>query len=182
VSDNSSPSPSESGEALSLLEKLADIRLLVLTLCLLFYIDIWLLRSGLDPTIITVENVADKIKLVPLFTALFFILSFSLLMAGVFPVLRKLIGGLRIYFSKSVSISSSRTMAHKRLSDWSLALVSLSFYDAVIGFFTSSGYRGLSLHLGNVINADGFEAGVFRLSAVLFWLVCFALAVEVDEP
>lgn len=180
--DNLPPSPSESGEALSLLEKLVDTRILVLTLCLLFYIDIWLLKSGLNPTLITIENLADKIKLIPLFTVIIFILSFSLLMAGAFPVLRKFIGLLQIYFSNGISSSGSRTVAHKRLSDWSLALVSLSLYDAAIGFFTQNEYHGLSLYLGNVISADGFEAAIFRLSAVLFWLVCLALAIEVDNP
>lgn len=180
MADNSPPSPGESGEALSLLEKLVDIRFLVLTLCLLFYIDIWLLKSGLNPTLITIGNLADDIKLIQLFTVIVFILSFSLLMAGAFPVLRHIIGILRRHFSKRSSIAGSRDVAYERLSDWSLALVSLSLYDAVIGFFTQNEYRGLSLHLGNVISADGFEAVIFRLSAVLFWFACLGLAFDAD--
>jgi hypothetical protein len=180
--NNSPPSPSESGEVLSLLEKLVDTRILVLTLCLLFYIDIWLLKSGLNPTLITIENLSDKIRLVPIFTVILFIVSFSILMAGVFPILRQFIGLLRLSFSNDISDTVSRSVTHKRLSDWSLALVSLSLYDAALGFFTQNEYDGLSFYLGNIISAEGFEAAIFRLSALLFWLVCFALAIKVDNP
>lgn len=183
MTDTQIPSPNDSSDALSFLEKLVDIRLLVLFVSLLFYIDIWIIKSKVDPTILTLDQLSVKIKAVPVFTVIIFFLSFSIVVGGFFPVFRKLIGLASLYVTSfNRSVSRGRSIAQQRLSDWALAFVCLSLYDLVVGLWSEGPYKGLSLHLVNIIGIDGFEAGFFRLIVGLFWIVCLLLAIEVDEP
>jgi len=166
----------------SLLEKLADAKFLILMLSFFCYLDIWLLRAGVDPTKITLQAGYEAIKNVSVFSAVLFVLSYSLLMAGFFPVLRKIIGLTQLYLRSSVTLSN-RPPEEQRLSDWAIAFIVFSAYDAAIGYFTAApGYRGLSMFVLDVLQSDGLAAVVFRLSIVVLWLVCLALSFEVDDP
>jgi hypothetical protein len=167
----------------SLLEKLVDWKFLVLLLSFFLYLDIWFLRTGLDPTILTLESGYKAAKNVSVFTALIFALSYSLLMAGFFPVLRKIIGFGQIYIRSSVTLSNNQLLEDKRLSDWSIAFIVLSVYDATIGyFFVESGYKGLAAFVLNFLQSDSFEVVIFRFCVAFLWFVCLSHAFEVDEP
>jgi hypothetical protein len=167
----------------SLLEKLVDWRFLVLLLSFFLYLDIWFLRTGLDPTSLTLESGFKAVKNVSVFTAVIFALSYSLLMAGFFPVFRKIIGLGQMYIRSSITLSNNQSLEDKRLSDWSLAFIVLSVYDAAIGyFFVESGYKGLAAFVLNFLQSDGFEVVIFRLCVAFLWLLCLSLAFEVDEP
>ena len=166
----------------SLLEKLADARFLVLMLSFFCYLDIWLLQSGVDPTKIALQAGYEALKNLSVFSAVLFVLSYSLLMAGFFPVLRKIIGLARLYVRSSVTLSN-RSPDGQRLSDWSIAFIVLSAYDLILGCFTTApAYRGLSMFVLDFLQYEGVAAVVFRLCVVFLWLACLALSFEVDDP
>ncbi len=166
----------------SLLEKLADARFLVLMLSFFCYLDIWLLQAGVDPTKIALQAGYEALKNLPVFSAVLFVLSYSLLMAGFFPVLRKIIGFVQLYVRSSITLSN-RSPDGQRLSDWSIAFIVLSAYDLVLGYFIAApAYRGLSMFVLDFLQSDGVAVVVFRLSIVFLWLVCLALTFEVDDP
>jgi hypothetical protein len=86
------------------------------------------------------------------------------------------------YISDPASLSS-RSPEERRLSDWSIAFIVLSLYDASTGyFFVDYDYKGLAIFVLNILQSDGFEIVIFRLCVAVLWLVCLALAVEVDNP
>ena len=166
----------------SLLEKLVDGKFLILMLSFFCYLDIWLLRTGVDPTKMALKAGYEAIRDVPVFSAVLFVLSYSLLMAGFFPVLRKIIGLAQLYLRSSVTLSR-RSPEEQRLSDWSIAFIVFSAYDAAIGYFTAApGYRGFSMFVLDFLQSDGLAAVVFRICIVFLWLVCLALSFEVDGP
>lgn len=166
----------------SLLEKLADAKFLILMLSFICYLDIWLLQAGVDPTKIALQAGYEALKNVSVFSAVLFVLSYSLLMAGFFPVLRKVIGLAQLYVRSSVTLSN-RSPDEQRLSDWSIAFIVFSAYDLILGYFTAApGYRGISMFVLDILQSDGVAVVVFRLSVVFLWLVCLALSFEVDDP
>lgn len=166
----------------SLLEKLADAKFLVLMLSFSCYVDIWFLKAGVDPTRITLHAGYETLKSVSVFSAVLFVLSYSLLVAGFFPVLRKVIGLAQLSFRSSVTLSD-RSSEEQRLSDWSIAFIVLSAYDLVVGYITvAPGYRGLSMFVLDFLQSDGVATVVFRISVVFLWLACLALSFEVDDP
>lgn len=166
----------------SLLEKLADAKFLILMLSFFCYLDIWLLKAGIDPTRMALQSGYEAIKNISVFSAVLFVLSYSLLMAGFFPVLRKLIGLAQLYLRSSVTFSN-RSPDEQRLSDWSIAFIAFSTHDAAIGYFTiETGYRGLSMFVLDFLQSDGLSAAVFRLSVMFLWLACLVLSFRVDDP
>ncbi|MDT3736560.1 MAG: hypothetical protein ROZ00_10060 [Denitratisoma sp.] len=173
----------KSGKILpSLLEKMADGKFLVLLLSFFLYLDIWLLRAGVDPTTLALDSGYEALKKVSVFAVVMFVLSYSLLMAGFFPILRKFIGLGQLHFRSTV-VFSNQTPDGKRLSDWSMAFVVLSVYDAALGYFSATTeYRGLAVFVLNFLQADGIEIVIFRLSVFFLWLACAAFALEVDDP
>ncbi len=166
----------------SLLEKMVDGKFLVLLLSFFLYLDIWLLRAGIDPRTLALESGYEALKRVSVFALVIFVLSYSLLMAGFFPVLRKFVGLARLYFQSTVTLSN-QSPEGRRLSDWSMAFVAFSLYDAAIGYFSvTSGYRGLAVFVVDILQSDDFEIVIFRLCVVFLWLVCAAFAFDVDDP
>ncbi|MCW8929052.1 MAG: hypothetical protein OQL19_02295 [Gammaproteobacteria bacterium] len=166
----------------SILEKLTDVRFLVLLLSIFLYLDIWMLRFGVDPTVLSLDTAFESFKKVPLFIIIIFILSYSLLMAGFFPVLRKFIGITRLWLQDSVMLEN-HTSDERRLSDWSLAFILLSIYNAFLGYFAStSEYMGISIYIINILQPDGPDIIIFRLSVFFLWFVCVGFALKVDDP
>lgn len=164
----------------SLLETIVEGRFLLLLLCFVFYLDIWLIQSGVNPTALTLKASYGALLSVSVFSFLLFIGSYSLLMVGFFPTLRQLIGFLRIYFQSQIHFSKE-SVEGRRLADWSLAFVCLSAYSGILGFFFSEGeYRGLAVYILTFLTADGIAEGLFRLCVFVLWFFCFALAVRVD--
>ena len=176
MADDSIASPTTPDKATTFLEKLVDLRILVLWLCLFFYLDIWLIRLGYETESLTISNIAELSKAISVTSILFFLASFSLLMAGFFPALRLLTIAVLAHIKPS-KYSGSSNPEHVRLSTWCFALVLLSGYDAARGWFSNS-YHGLAIHLIDIVQADGFESSIFRLSACLFWLFCLAAALQ----
>jgi hypothetical protein len=176
-----SKSPSAVKSIPSLLEAVADLRFLLLLLCFVFYLDIWLLEANIDPLNLSLKETYKSLMSAPLFSLLLFIGSYSLLMAGFFPGLRKALGLLRLYVQSEVYLSAD-TEEKRRLADWSLAFICMSAYSGVLGFFFSDGeYSGLTIYVINILSSDGIAEIVFRLSVFFLWLYCFSLASNVDD-
>lgn len=171
------------GKALpSLLEKMADVRFLVLLLSFFLYLDICLLEAGIDPTRLNVVSGFEALKSTSLFALAGFFLSYSLLVAAFFPALRWVIGLIQLQLRSDVLLTD-QTPEGKRLSDWSLAFVAFSVYDLAIGyFFVRSDYKGLGVFVVNFLQPDGFAIIVFRVCVVCLLIVCAAFAMEIDNP
>lgn len=165
----------------SSLERLTDARFLVLLISLFLYLDIWLLHFGIDPTKISLNKMFQELKHLDVFTLVIFVLSYSLLMAGFFPICRKIIGIIRIWIQSDVFLSK-KTTEGQRLSDWSLAFIVFSIYDAIYGFFCSNmDYKGFSIYIFNILQSNEFDIVIFRLSIIFLWFMCAMFAVEVDD-
>lgn len=178
--DTSTPSPSDSSNTLTFLERFADQRLLVLLLCLVFYCDSWLITKEIDPTKIMLSQLSASVGNTSLFAAVLFILSFALLMSAVSPGVRSILGIARIYLQSKPNTERGRTKDRRQLSDWSLTWVTLVAIDLVLGLI-SGGYGGISLFLAKVFTLDGIGVFVLRISVVLFLLVSFSRGIEIDE-
>lgn len=176
------PSPSDSSDALTLVEKLVEVRLLVLTLAFLFYLDIWALRLNINPMTYTAEDLTKHLQAVPVFQFAIFFASFSVLMGAFFPAIRLGGGLLYLQFGSSGRFTrSNRDAGARRLSNWSLGMVALSTYDFVLGWFADGSYRGVAWYVGHLLEGSSFELVIFRLVSIVFWLVCLAMACELDE-
>lgn len=178
--DNKSPS---SVKNLPLfLEAVADLKFLLLLLCFVFYLDIWLIESNVNPLTLSLKETYKGLMSAPVFLLLLFIGSYSLLMAGFFPGLRKAIGLLRLSIQSEVYLSKESEEI-RRISDWSLAFICMSAYSGLLGFFFVDGeYSGLTIYVISILSSDGIAEVVFRLSVFFLWFYCFSLAVNVDDP
>ena len=168
-------------KSLALLESVVEGKFLILLLCFAFYLDIWLIQNSIDPTTLTLKGTFSSIQSIPIFIIFLFIASYSLLMTGFFPSLRKIIGLFRLYFQNRVYLSNKDT-EHRKLADWSLAFVCLSSCSGVLGYFyVDEGYSGLTAFVFNFLNADGIVESLFRLCIFILWLYCSSLAITVDD-
>lgn len=179
MSGSSKPPLEKSKEISSFLDKIVEWRFLLLFLCFSFYLDIWLLQYHINPTALSLSDVYAALLSAPVFNLFLFIGSYSLLMIGFFPFLRRLLGEIRCYFTQEYHNLYGSSESH-RISDWSLAFVCLSTYDGIIGyFFTNNSYKGLALYIFNLIKGFGFAGLMFRLCVSGFLVVCFTLALRV---
>lgn len=182
MSEENKPAASIAKNASSILETLVEARFLLLFLCFAFYLDIWLLQNDVDLTTLSLKESYGVLLSVSLFSFLLFLGSYSLLMVGFFPTLRKVIGLARINIQSEVPISKE-TIDSRNLANWSLAFICLSAYSGFIGYFFSEGsYRGLTMYVLGFLQADGIPEALFRLCVFFLWLTCFAFAFRVDEP
>lgn len=180
--DSQLPTPADSSDALTLVEKLVEVRLLVLTLAFLFYLDIWALRAKIDPMAFTAEQLGKHLQAIPVFELALFFASFSILMGAFFPAVRHIGQALYLLFGGSSRFRrTNRDLGAKRLSNWALGMIAFSSYDLVLGSFGEGSYRGLAWYLAHLLENNSFELVVFRLTCMLFWLVCLAIACELDN-
>ncbi|EJK2283448.1 hypothetical protein ACA895_004177 [Vibrio vulnificus] len=165
----------------SILESFAELRFLLLLLCTAFYLDCWFIGTEIDPTKLSLANAYKSILLVPVFDVMLFIVSYSLLMVGFFPTIRKIIAIISLYCRGTIGIGNT-TKESIQLSNWSAAFVCLSAYNGIVGYFLSDdSYSGLASYIFNVLQADGFGEAIFRICAMFFWLYCLSLALEFDD-
>ena len=182
MSEEAKPSAAVAKNATSILETLVEARFLMLLLCFAFYLDLWLLQSGIDPTSLSLKESYGALLSVSVFSFLLFLGSYSLLMVGFFPTLRNLIALARLYLQSEVHISRE-TADSRKFADWSLAFICLSSYSGIIGyFFTDSSYKGLTVYVLTFLQADGVVESIFRVCVFFLWLICLAFAFRVDEP
>lgn len=182
MAESSLPSPNDSSDALTLVEKLVEVRLLVLVLAFLFYLDIWALRAQVDPMTFTADQLGKHLQGVPVFKLVLFFASFSVLMGAFFPGVRHVGGVLRLWIGSADRFSrSNRDAGAKRLSNWALGMVAFSLYDLVLGWLAEGSYRGLAWYLAHLLENNSFELVVLRLTCMLFWFICLVMAWEIDD-
>lgn len=163
------------------MEKLVDMRMLVLGLSLLLYLDIWLVGAGVDPETLTLEHAMLGLRALSLKTFALFVMSYSLLMAAAFPVFRLIYSSVWPLIGKGVQFSEKRSAEAKRLSDWAFGMISFAIWNGVIGYFGGhQSYRGLVVYICSFLSADGFTVTLFRVISAFFILFCVAIALERD--
>jgi hypothetical protein len=163
------------------LEKLVDMRMLVLGISLLLYADIWFIQSNVDPSVLTFEDGIAILRRTSITVFVMFMLSYSLLMAVAFPALRFIYGRLWLVIRPNSYMSENRNIEARRLSDWSVGVVLFSIWDSATGYFgPAHSYQGLVLYLSDFLSRDGVTVTVFRVSAGFFMMFCLALAFDRD--
>jgi hypothetical protein len=180
--DDSKPSSAAAKGIPSLLETAVELRFLLLLLCFALYLDIWLIENNVNPLTISLQEAYKGLLSTSVFSFLLFIGSYSLLMAGFFPVLRRLIGISRTLIQSSVRLFIG-SEEQSKLSDWSIAFVCLSSYNCLMGLFMASEdvYRGLAIHILSSLAGSGIAGVVFLLSIMALWFYCLSIATNVDE-
>lgn len=162
------------------IEKLVDGKFLILILSFIFYSDLFAMHNGIDPAKMPIQEAYEKGKSVSVFSIILFFLSYSILMAVFFPIVRRIIGILRFTLQTSFS-PLTRSIEERRVSDWALAFISFSIIDGWLGFFSIvDGYRGLAVFILDFLRSDGVITIVFRLSVVVLWGFCCILSLEID--
>lgn len=166
--------------SITVLEKLSQGRVLILLLSFCFYLDTWLIAFNNDPATMTISASLSAAKSVPILTVAIFLLSYSLLMGLIFPVVRKLIGATRILIQQNLTLVKTER-EESLLADWSLSVVALAGIDAFMGWRAPQhAYKGFVLFVGNVLAPDHFIINVARVCIGLCCLACLTLAFTVD--
>lgn len=182
MADIQTPTTADGSEALTLVEKLVELRLLVLSLAFLFYLDIWTIRAGINPMTFTAEQLGARLQTIPVFRLILFFASFSLLMGAFFPAVRYTLKLIRVQLGAASFGGRGRpTEGSKRLADWSLGLVVFSIYDLFAGWLSDEPYPGLAGYLTDMLDENSFEITIFRITCFFFWLVAVAIAWDVDR-
>jgi len=156
-----------------ILERLADIRMLVLGLTAVFYLDIYLIRSGTDPHALTFGESLARIQALSVGEVADFVMLYALLMGATFPGLRF------VYTAVRSSYSKDRTSDQRKQSNWAFGLVCFSICDFIYGrFFAPHAYSGLARYIVDAASGDGLLGTVLGSSVAFFFFFCFALAFE----
>lgn len=165
----------------SSLEKLTDIRMLILGLTILLYVDIWILSYGENPTKITLEQGFSLVKNAPVSHFAFFFITYSLLMVVTFPTLRAVYRFLWMFFFEDANLCEGRSTEERKTSDWSLGFLVLVIWDFIQGFFYRVGdYSGVVNYFIDILAGDGVAMMSLRLSAFVFAMFCLGSALERD--
>ncbi len=163
------------------LEKMTDMRMFLLGLTLIVYVDIWLIQANVNPGMLTFETGIAHLKTVSIETIVACFLAYSLLMALVFPALRYLIGALWMLISPGSHFHENRGAEAKQFSNWALGLLLLSVYSASQGFLVPAfQYKGMIHHTWHYLFLDGFTVMIFRVTIGLFCFFCVSSALEKD--
>ncbi|NRF63704.1 hypothetical protein [Vibrio coralliilyticus] len=168
----------------SLLESVVDIRFLVLLLCLISYLDLWLVSAQVNPKGLSLSSAYSLLLTTPVFDLMLFLGSYSLLVIGLIPASRGLLSLARLQVFGTLSISNI-TKESKQLSDWAAGFVCFSSYGALSCLFLETGsYKGLLHFIVTFSSTNIFVGAVFKISFALFWLYCISLALRADfeEP
>jgi hypothetical protein len=162
------------------LEKWSELPTLILVLSALLYTDIWLIRANIDPAVITIEDVWEKLRQTSILNLVAFLLSYSLLMAAVIPSLRCIYTSLwEIRWPGDVE--RARGHEARRLSNWSAGMVIFAIWNFGEGLWRPHPYyKGVAWYLSNFLSGDGSSAMIFRVSIIFFLLYCTGLALRRD--
>lgn len=162
------------------LERLVDIRMLILGISFLLYLDIWLINADVDPRQITIDGALGKMKLLSIGDVAVFVVSYSLLMSATIPALRIVYVAFMVNFFSSSGGSTEQSVEARQLSCWSLGVVVFAAWDGLVGCFQHDSYRGAVAFLIRRFADDGVAIDIFRVSAGLFFVFCFILAFQQD--
>ncbi|WP_186143631.1 hypothetical protein [Burkholderia gladioli] len=163
------------------LGRLVDARMFVLGMTFLWYLDIWAMYSGIDPTSITFSDVLDHLKATPVSTFVGCIGLYSFLMALVVPGIRYVwVTVMSIYGPRG---NESRPLAddERELSNWAFFLVVAVVVDFCKGYATRGAYDGLSGYLIGLFSGEGFAIYLLGCAVCLSFLGCVILAFQYER-
>ena len=163
------------------LEKLVDNRMLVLGVSLLLYFDIWMIHSNVDMGTVSFDTAMMKLKSVSIRTAIIFVVSYSMIMTVLMPVIRYVYSWCHLYYGEPRGSSEPRPAEERRLSDWALAVIILSIWDGLAGLLRDSGeYDGLAVFICQGLSPNDVVTAIFRVSVGFFLWFCLMMALEKD--
>lgn len=162
------------------LERLVDVRMLILGISFLLYLDIWLINANLDPHQVTIDGALGRMKSLSIGDVAVFVVSYSLLMSATIPAIRVVYVAFMVNFFPSGGSSKEQSVEARQLSCWSLGVVVFATWDGLVGCFQHDSYRGAVAFLIRLFAGDGLVIDIFRVSAGLFFVFCFILAFQQD--
>lgn len=160
------------------LEKLADIRSLILGVGFVMYLDMWFIDAGVDPYQLSIKDVFRNVESISVGTIGTFVLLYSLLMTSTFPMLRFLYVTILDSIGSSEYTTRELTREGRQLAIWSLGFVSFFLADLAYGYYCMSGYHGIAAFAIKLLTEDGPVALVWRVSMLIFALGCVKMALE----
>jgi hypothetical protein len=163
------------------LERLVDARMFVLGMTFLWYLDIWVINFGIDPTRTTFPDVLDHLKTTPLGTFVVCIGLYSFLMAVVVPGLRFVWVAIMTTYGPYRRESKPLTDSERQLSNWAFFLVTTAICDWCKGFTAPGTYNGISWYLIDCLSGDGVVTYFLRVASVLSFLGCLILALKYES-
>lgn len=163
------------------LGRLVDARMFVLGMTFLWYLDIWVMYLGIDPTSTTFSDVLDHLKATPVSTFVGCIGLYSFLMALVVPTIRYAwVTFMSIYGPRG---KGSRPLAddERELSNWSLFLAVAVVVDFCKGYSVRGAYDGLSGYLIGLFSGSGYAISLLGLAVCFSFFVCLILAFRYER-
>jgi hypothetical protein len=163
------------------LEKMVDVQMLVLGISFLLYTDAWLIFTNTNITNANFEDGLNILRHLTIHRLVIFLATYSMFMTLVIPVFRYVWNYARFLVSAQNGPDEPRALQAKRLSDWSAAVLALTGWSGLVGYFKMPGeYRGLVIYTFNGLGGNDFTTVVFRLAACFFLWFCFMNAFERD--
>lgn len=160
------------------LERLVEARMLILGMTLLLYLDIWLIGSSLDPGKMTFDDGLSGMRHVSMRDIALFVASYSLLMSATFPATRYVYVAVATVHGPMRKTSAVRSVEDRQFSNWSLGFVTFAIWDYLAGRLTAGNYHGFVAFLFESLGGNGVAIAIFRVSSVIFFLLCLSFAFE----
>lgn len=165
----------------SALERLVDARMFVLGMTFLWYLDIWVVHFGIDPTRTTFPDVLDHLKATPLGTFVICVGLYSFLMAIAVPGIRFIWIEVMTNYGPHRRGSRGLTDGERQLSNWAFFLVMAMICDWFKGFNTPDAYGGISWYLIDYLSGDGGMIAFLRVVSLLSFIGCLIIAFKYES-
>lgn len=163
------------------LERLVDARMFVLGMTFLWYLDIWIIHFGIDPTRITFSEILDHLKVTPLGTFVVCIGLYSFLMAIVVPGIRFVWVAVMVAYGPYRGELKPLTDGERQLSNWAFFLVAAAICDWYKGLNAPGTYDGISWYLIDCLSGDGGMTFLLRVASLPSILGCLILALKYER-
>ncbi|WP_186075135.1 hypothetical protein [Burkholderia gladioli] len=163
------------------LERLVDARMFVLGMTFLWYLDIWVMYFGVDPTRITFSGVLDHLKETPLGTFVGCIGLYSFLMALVVPGVRFVWVTFMAIYGPVGNGAKPLTDGERELSNWAFFLVAAIIVDCYRGYFSKNTYDGLAWYVIGLLSGDGVVISLLGSAVCLAFIGCLILAFRYES-
>ncbi|AYR23406.1 hypothetical protein [Herbaspirillum rubrisubalbicans] len=164
-----------------ILQKLVDLRLLVLAMAFIVYLDIWLIYENVDVMSKTIADVLSTMHSLTVKTLFFFVASFSLIMTVTIPSVRAIYSAIMLHYGPSSIVAENRGAEEKQFSCWCTALLFFTIWNYLASWFTTPDkYQGLTSIVFSQLELDGFLIGIFRITVAGILFFCFMRTVQAD--
>lgn len=163
------------------LERLVDARMFLLGMTFIWYLDIWVLSSGFDPTTTAFPDALDHLKSIPIGTFVTSVGLYSFLMAVAVPGVRFVWIAVMASYGPYRPGSTPLTAGERQLSNWALFLVAVAIYDLCESLVAPGAYKGISRYLIDYLAGDGAAPFFLRVASAPSFLGCLILAFKYEN-